>query len=104
WRIVNAAGKPVAHGEWPAGTIPVGKNFALGQINVDLANLAAPQAYRLVVQVRQPSGPAFENDWNFWLYPAKISDATAPDVLVTASWAEAEAKLASGAKVLFLPR
>jgi beta-galactosidase len=45
----------------------------------------------------------FENEWNFWLYPAHVSDATPPDVLVTSSWDAAAARLSAGGKVLFLP-
>ena len=47
--------------------------------------------------------PSFLNTWNFWLYPAKISDAPAPDVFVTSSWDDAEARLTVGGKVLLLP-
>jgi hypothetical protein len=73
----------------------------------------------------------FENEWNFWLYPAantlgqtsglKVLEkpthhstrtfvpqdcppSRSPDVLVTSSWEEAEAKLRSGGKVLLSPR
>ena len=44
-----------------------------------------------------------ENDWNFWLYPAQIEASPPADVLVTSDWAEAEARLAAGGKVLFTP-
>jgi hypothetical protein len=45
----------------------------------------------------------FQNDWNFWLYPAQVADSKTHDVLVTGVWSEAEKKLAAGGKVLFLP-
>src|SRR6185503_9417748 len=73
----------------------------------------------------------FENEWNFWVYPAtelaklparqKVEGSTLPaiwklgvpqdgsrasisDVVVTSSWEEAETKLAAGGRVLFVAR
>ncbi len=100
WKIVNPAGKAVVQGEWPAKDIPIGKNTALGKVTADLANLPAPLQYRLVVGLR---GTPFENDWNFWLYPAQIDAGAPADVLVTADWNAASARLAEGGKVLFTP-
>ena len=100
WKIVNAAGKTVAAGQWPARDIPVGKNIPLGRVSADLAALPAPGAYRLVVGLQDT--PA-ENDWNFWLYPAQIASPIPDDVLVTRDWPEAAARLAGGGKVLFMP-
>jgi len=101
WKIVNAGGATVAEGRLAAATIPLGKNIALGKISLDLSYLAAPQAYRLVVGFQ---GTSFENDWRFWLYPAQADPSPPGDVLVTRAWDEAEAALAAGGKVLFLPR
>ena len=101
WRVVDAGGRAVASGIWPIQTVPIGKNFPLGQVRVDLGRLPAPAAYRLIVTVR---GTPFENDWNFWVYPAAALPAPPADVLVTRSWDEAEARLAAGGKVLLLPR
>ena len=101
WQIVDAAGKVVAGGEWPARDIATGKNLPLGVINADLSRLTAPQAYKLVVRLQ---GTAIANDWNFWLYPAALTNEPPRDVLVTRSWDEAEKKLADGGKVLLLPR
>ena len=101
WRVVDATGKVVASGIWPIATIPIGKNYPLGKVHLDLSRFAAPQAYKLIVGVR---GTPFENDWNFWVYPAQVPDAVPADVLVTRSWDEAEARLGAGGKVLLLPR
>jgi len=112
WEIRDANGKIVAHDTLSAATIPVGKNFSLGKISVDLSKLPAPAAYRLVVRLQPASDHStlsrpsfdFENDWNFWLYPAQISGAVSANVLATSAWDEAEKKLAAGGRVLFLPR
>ena len=101
WKIVDSRGATVASGSWPARTIPLGKNTSLGRVSLDLSKLAAPRQFKLVVSLR---GTTTENDWDFWLYPSRTS-ATAPrDVLITRSWDEAEARLAAGGKVLYLPR
>jgi beta-galactosidase len=101
WRLVDAAGTVVAKGELARKTLAVGKNIPLGTIKADLSALRAPGAYKLVVGL---AGTAVENDWNFWLYPDAANVAPSADVVVTHSWAEAEARLGAGAKVLYLPR
>ncbi len=93
WKIVG--GSMEVQGEWEARTIPIGKNFPLGKISVDLSKLAAPGEYKLIVTVAPASffssvdrkivpGPGvvrgvtyFENDWNFWLYPSSNLSAEA---------------------------
>lgn len=134
WRI-----DPKFKGEWPARDIPIGKNIPLGRVSADLSRLKGPGEYRLVVTV----GPAsvfnpvtrtiiegkvrgvdyFENEWNFWVYPAgdpeeyALQEATPgvdpendcprshnPEVLITSSWDEAESKLAKGGRVLYAVR
>ena len=142
WHL-SVGGRDV-QGEWEPGIIPIGKNFTLGKIAVDLGKFDAPSEGKLIVTVapapffgplarRIIPGPGvvrgvtyFENEWNFWLYPAanqntgltnneqdKASHHANKDnqaktdpanVLLTNSWAEAEAKLAAGGKVLFSPR
>ncbi len=101
WKIIDASGKRVAEGEFPSRTIDIGKNIALGKINVDLSKLSVPNEYKLVVGVKNT---AFENDWNFRVYPSKIVDAEPKDIFITHAWEEAEAKLNLGDKVLYMPR
>jgi beta-galactosidase len=121
WAIVNPSGKTVASGEWDARDIPIGKNIPLGKVSADLSKLPAPGAYKLVVGVgdnvrnlksseTKMSEPPhvgsyniIENDWNFWLYPAKVDTNTPSDVLMTRTWSEAATRLAAGGKVLFMP-
>jgi hypothetical protein len=100
WKIVDLDGKVAAHGEFPPKDIPIGKSIPLGKVSVDLSKLEAPRQYKLIVGL---DGTNFENDWNFWLYPAKAPSPAPADVTVTRDWKEATAKLASGGKVLFVP-
>jgi beta-galactosidase len=130
WRI-DAEDRPEAQGEWDTRTFPIGKNIPLGRISVDLSKLM-PGEHQLVVTIAPESffsavdrkiipGPKvirgstyFQNSWNFWLYsgaPASEPTGSAlcplsrtPDVFITRSWEEAEAKLATRARVLFVPR
>jgi len=114
---------------WETQTFPIGKNIPLGRISVDLANFAAPGEHALTVTVAPASlfepntnkirpgavrgTDYFENHWKFWVYPASVPEefrgssqcavTRPPNILVTRSWDEAEKKLASGGKVLFVP-
>jgi hypothetical protein len=112
WQVLDSADKVITEGTFAATNIPIGRGFALGNVTVDLSTLPAPAQYSLRVVIGQtshiPAGrfgvlPPFINDWTFWLYPARISDSTPPDVFVTSSWDQAEKKLSAGGKVLFLP-
>ncbi len=134
WRIEGSQFK----GEWAPRTIPIGKNFSLGRVSADLSKLRAGREFKLIVTVAPAEffNPVtrkiiegkvrgvdyFENDWNFWVYPAtdpeeyEMRDATPgtdlsdcpqsrnPEVLITSNWDEAEAKLAAGGRVLFVVR
>ncbi|MDL2355050.1 MAG: discoidin domain-containing protein [Pseudomonadota bacterium] len=101
WKLVDGAGKAIMQGQFARQTIKVGKNIALGTIALDFASVPAPGAYRLVVGVQ---GTAIENDWNLWVYPAAAGAAEPAGVLVTHAWRDAQARLAAGGKVLYLPR
>jgi beta-galactosidase len=103
WRIETTAGKVVASGSFVARAIPRGKNIPLGAVEADLSKLAAPAQYKLVVELRHGTA-SFRNGWNFWVYPAQVESTAAAGVIVTSSWVEAEAGLAGGGKVLFLPK
>jgi hypothetical protein len=102
WQIVDVAGKAVAGGDLGTKPIPRGKNIPVGTVSTDLSKLAAPAHYKLMVELREAT--TFRNEWNFWLYPAELDNAVPAEVLVTSAWPEAEAKLAAGGKVLFVPK
>jgi hypothetical protein len=100
WRIDDAAGRTVAGGDLTRRAIPIGKNIALGRISADLSTLASPAAYKLFLGLR---GTEFENNWNFWVYPATSNPSPPGDVLFTSAWPDAERQLLAGRKVLFQP-
>jgi hypothetical protein len=108
WRLVGDDGKPVAHGQLTAKPmlVPLGQGTRLGRVEINLAELTAPKAYKLVVSVRETDGPAaaFENDWTVWVYPGKAETAEPADVLISSGLdAAAAAQLEGGGKVLLLP-
>jgi hypothetical protein len=102
WQIATTAGKVVASGNFKARPIPRGKNIPLGSIAADLSKLPAPAQYKLAVELHGMA--TFKNGWDFWLYPAKVDVVVPPDILVATSWPDAEAGLAAGGKVLFVPK
>jgi beta-galactosidase len=115
WWVTDKNQRVVAQGELPPARLALGRNPALGKAIMDLAKLTAPAEYKLNVateakrqtsEMRSPNRlltSAATNEWNFWLYPAEVSTEAPTNVLVTSSWSEAEAKLAAGGNVLFLP-
>jgi hypothetical protein len=103
WQLLDNAGRVAASGNFARRTIGIGQNIALGNITLPLNALAAPQSYRLEVSIAGAAGNVADNDWRIWLYPATIAAPEPADVLVTRSWNAAQARLAQGGKVLYLP-
>lgn len=130
WRITPSVQGGWEPRTFPIGkNIPVGKiSVDLSRLEpgeYKLVITVAPASFFSPIDRKILPGPGvvrgvtyFENAWNFWVYP---SNPEAPpsiqlgapgvcppdrdtDVLITSSWEEAEAKLAKGGKVLFVPR
>ena len=66
WRVADANGKEIAHGEWPSQKIKTGRVSELGKIEIPLNTIVAPA--RLVVTLK---AAGTENSWNIWVYPAQ---------------------------------
>ena len=64
WTLRDVTGNILQSGEWNAKEIPVGNNFALGEIVAPLTTVTTPQ--RLVLEVSVNNR---KNDWNIWVYP-----------------------------------
>lgn len=102
WKIVDVSGNEVVGSEWPARPIPRGTGIKLGAVSVKLAGLASPARYKLVCELHGPR--VVRNEWNFWLYPVEHNAATASDIFAIRGWDAAEKALASGRKVLYVPK
>ena len=100
WRLVGDDGKAVAAGTLPARDIPIDNGTALGSIRVELKDVPAPARYRLAVSI--PAAKA-ENDWDVWVYPAKVpADPPAGVTVANELDDKALAALRGGGKVLLL--
>ena len=103
WEVRDANGKIVECSPSNLSIdIPVGFKGKRLNFSMGLDKLHAPAQYKLIALINSTNGN-FQNNWNFWLYPAQVEDSKTSDVLVTSSWSEAKTKLAAGGKVLFLP-
>src|SRR4030095_13884603 len=49
WRVVGDDKE--WQGEWGVRAIPIGKNFPLGKISLDLSKFRAPRQYKLIVTI-----------------------------------------------------
>jgi hypothetical protein len=98
WKIVDDHEKIFAEGEFAPQNIPIGNGTALGAVKVDLQKAKFPAAYKLVVGLK---GTQFENDWDIWIYPAKVASETKSNILVTDKFDDAARQLLrEGGKVI----
>jgi hypothetical protein len=100
WQI-KKGNKVVKQGGWKLAYLDFGSAQPIGKVTADVSQLPAPAAYSLVIGLE---GTPFENDWDFWLYPAKIPTAVPSGVVVTRSFDEAMKSLQAGQKVLLMPQ
>jgi hypothetical protein len=105
WKLVNQEGRVVAEGKFPSKNIAFGNGILLGSVTADLRNVSAPTRCKLVVAVeparKRDGRSTIENDWDLWVYPAKLATKPAKNILLTAQFDEAaQTRLRSGGKVL----
>lgn len=99
WQLVEAAGgRELAAGAWAPRSLPIGRT-KLEPVDLTLPASGPALACRFILRV----GETATNDWSLWVYPKEPAAAEPNRVMITRSWPEAEAGLASGGKVLFLP-
>ena len=105
WCLVNERGRVVAGANLFSKEILLGNGTPLGHIEYTLKELAAPAKYRLVVSIKppEPKAIAFENDWDIWVYPAKVDTSVPTGITVASSLDSATVSaLDAGGKVLLL--
>lgn len=116
WELVDDRGRAHARHTLPCPTIASGNLLRINTLRTGLGSLPAPARYRLVVSLENEAKPAaanrplrgaaravFENDWDIWVYPPRITTPPSADVLVADELsADAKMALASGGKVLLL--
>lgn len=98
WKLVGDGGKVHGQGHLPAQTLGLENGRTLGEVRQPLASLPAPARYRLVVGI---ANTEIENDWDVWVYPARLETAVPAGVLVVSELdATALAALDAGGRVL----
>jgi hypothetical protein len=103
WKLVGDNRKVIAAGKLPPCPVPVDNGTALGRVRIDLKDAPSPARYRLVVSLEQAVGPAFENDWDVWVYPPNVDTQAPPGVVIAEDLnVEALTALNVGGKVLLL--
>jgi hypothetical protein len=102
WRVRDASGKVVLTAIDALGPelIPTGRLSHLCSIEIHLANLPAPAKLNFEVSL---DGTPFANDWDFWIYPAKVSTTAPADIVIAREFDSAtQSALEAGKKVLLL--
>jgi Glycosyl hydrolases family 2, sugar binding domain/Glycosyl hydrolases family 2, TIM barrel domain/Glycosyl hydrolases family 2 len=116
WKLVDDHHKAVASGKLPPCDVPVDNGTALGRVRIDLKDVPSPARYKLVVTLgpapdgaqgvsrgKRGASPAFENDWDVWVYPPAVNTKAPPGVVMVEDLNdEALASLNAGGKVLLL--
>lgn len=107
WELKGDDGVAFAGGHFETRTIPTGEMARIGEIGIDLRGIASPGRYRLEVGVGQTHGLSAaeiaRNEWDVWVYPARVDGEEPGGVLVAGRFDEAaRERLESGGKVLLL--
>lgn len=69
YTVKDKYGKVYAQGCVSTKDIPIGNLFSLGNITMNLKDINTPQKLNLEVHLE---GSDAVNDWDFWVYPAKV--------------------------------
>ncbi len=103
WTVADGEGKKVAAGAFEPVTIEQGKVGEVDTFAVPLGEVRAPQKLAITVAIE---GTEYRNEYPIWVYPPKVDTSVPRGVMVTDSFGAAATQehLASGGKVLLLPR
>jgi hypothetical protein len=100
WRLENANDKKiVAGGKWNNVSLRIGSNQKAGSVSLSLNDLTVPAKFKFIVGLE---GTPYENDWDIWIYPSKLTVIKENNIVQTSHWKEAKAALDKGKKVLFI--
>ena len=100
WKIRDAYGLTLKKGILSEKDIPLGNNFSLGELKLDLSEFKDPTKLNLEILIGETG---FSNNWDFWVYPVQTSAPETNGIYVCDSLNEkAQTILNSGGKVLIL--
>lgn len=117
WSLAAPGQPPVATGEFYAWGIRLGKETNLALVTIPLHGVKTPAKYNFTMALFElvdcGPGPAARNirrgklvatnHWSVWVYSATTPTNVPPQVLLTRDWAEAEAHLLAGGRVIYVP-
>jgi len=103
WTATGSDGRKVASGAFETVTIEQGKVFEVDMFSLPLGDIAPPQKLTIMLAIE---GTKYRNDYDIWIYPPKVDTMAPKGVMVTDNFQAAETAehLASGGKVLLLPK
>jgi F5/8 type C domain/Glycosyl hydrolases family 2, sugar binding domain/Glycosyl hydrolases family 2/Glycosyl hydrolases family 2, TIM barrel domain len=100
WRLTGA-GKTLKEGAFGPLDIPDKGLLVLGEASCVLSSQTVAAKLKLEVEVE---GTPIANDWDLWVYPAKLEMPAPDNVIVTETLtADIHDKLMAGARVVLLP-
>lgn len=100
YRLKTESGQTVETGQFDNQTIPAGGLTRIGSIDQTLSGIDKACKVNLEVELK---GYPYINDWNIWVYPAKVSTEPSPDIAIVQDWKQAVERLQQGQKVLLVP-
>lgn len=97
WQVTAEDGQVLAAGKLPGQNIDTGTRTELGQVDIPLESISKAGKFQFKLKLNE-----FENNWDFWVYPAKLPEIGNDGVYYTKTLdAKAEKILKEGGKVFF---
>ncbi len=101
WSIADASGKVLLKGDLGTQSVPTGGLTVLGKIEAKLPDVTEARELTLALWM---AGSEVKNDWQFWVYPAKLDLAIPEGVVVADLWGpQVKEMLQAGGRVLLMP-
>ena len=98
WTIKNEEGAILAKGAFNKKAVENGNGIAVGTIKFPLTGVAKASKLNIEVTI---ANTTFANDWNVWVYPAKLEEPKSEVYYTTVFDDKAKSVLDKGGKVFF---
>ena len=103
WTVTGSHGSELAADAFEPVTVEQGTVFDVDMFAMPLSEVPAPQKVTVTLAVE---GTPYRNSYPVWVYASQVDTSVPDDVMVSDSFADAKTQdhLASGGKVLLLPK